>query len=107
MSEEHHELEHIEHEMHPDPEVTHIDLDEALPLSKVDENTAVITWTNRRRMAWLSLIAMILTLMLCIFYIPLERLDKLNVLVGDFFWCMFAVIAVYMGSTSIPFMWRK
>lgn len=59
-------------------------------------------WSNRRRMAWISLISMIL-LTFCILFTELVSIERLKVLSDVITWFYFSCISVigfYMGATS-------
>jgi hypothetical protein len=58
-------------------------------------------WKNRRRMAWTSLIAMIVVTMMLLFGpIPDSRLKILAEPLTWFFFAMASVIGAYMGFTT-------
>jgi hypothetical protein len=59
-----------------------------------------VKWTNRRRMAWTSLIAMIVVTLLCLFVVPESRLAVLSEPLTWFYFCMAGVIGSYMGMTT-------
>ena len=61
-----------------------------------------LRWKNRRRMAWLSLISMILLTCL-ILLTDLVSIDRLNVLKDVITWFYFScasIIGMYMGATT-------
>lgn len=62
---------------------------------------AYMQWTNRRRMAWASLITMIAMTIALVFYVPINRLAVLADVVTWFFLTMSAVVGSYMGFTTI------
>lgn len=59
-------------------------------------------WTNRRRMAWLSLIAMILITVLILFteLVEVERLNVLKEVITWFYFSCASIIGAYMGFTT-------
>lgn len=59
-----------------------------------------IRWKNRRRMAWVSLISMLVVTVLVLFYIPEERLKLLEEVITWFYFSMASVIGCYMGFTT-------
>lgn len=61
-----------------------------------------ITWTTRRNMSIVSLACMILTVICFMFIVPESRIDKLEPIVSNALWAWFSIIAVYMGSTTLP-----
>jgi len=60
-----------------------------------------IRWKNRRRMAWVSLVAMIIVTILLMFGpIPDSRLKILADPLTWFFFSMASIIGMYMGATT-------
>jgi hypothetical protein len=59
-----------------------------------------VRWTNRRRMAWTSLIAMIVVTLLCLFVVSESRLTILAEVLTWFYFCMVSIIGSYMGMTT-------
>jgi len=61
-----------------------------------------VRWTNRRRMAWLSLICIILVTCLILFtnLVPESRLKVLSEVITWFYFCLSSVIGAYMGLTT-------
>ena len=59
-------------------------------------------WENRRRMAWVSLISMILVTMLILFteIVKIERLNVLTEVITWFYFSCASVIGMYMGATT-------
>ena len=60
-----------------------------------DEKSTVIKNKNKRRMAWVSLISILIVTGLMMFAVPIERLDKLS----WFYMSMATVIGAYMGAS--------
>lgn len=58
---------------------------------------------NRRRMAWVSLAAMIVTAALLMFYVPDERLAKLDGLLELYWIALGGVVGAYVGISA----WTK
>ena len=59
-------------------------------------------WKNRRRMAWISLMSMILVTFLVLFseYVSVERLKVLGEVITWFYFSCASVIGMYMGATT-------
>jgi hypothetical protein len=64
-----------------------------------DEKSTVIKNKNKRRMAWVSLISILIVTGLMMFAVPIERLDKLSDVVTWFYMSMATVIGAYMGAS--------
>lgn len=58
---------------------------------------------NRRRMAWLSLIAMIITAWALMFWVDKDRLDTLSGLLELYWLGLGGVVATYVGVSA----WNK
>ena len=61
-----------------------------------------VRWKNRRRMAWMSLISMILVTYLILFtnLCPPERLKILSEVITWYYFASASVIGAYMGFTT-------
>lgn len=61
-----------------------------------------VRWKNRRRMAWISLIAMITVTCLILFtnLVSESRLQILSDVITWFYFSMSSVIGMYMGATT-------
>ena len=60
-----------------------------------------LRWKNRRRMAWISLISMILVTGTLLFVpIPIERLKILGETIEWYFLSMASIVGAYMGFTT-------
>jgi len=57
-------------------------------------------WRNRRKMAWVSLISMLVVTILAFFVIPESRLVLLSEVITWFYFGMVSVIGAYMGFTT-------
>jgi len=55
---------------------------------------------NRRRMAWISLVAMLIVTGYAMGIVPIERLEKLEVVITWFYMSCASVIGAYMGFTT-------
>lgn len=59
-------------------------------------------WRNRRRMAWLSLIAMF-SMTYCVFFtdlVSIERMQVLKEVVTWFYFACISIVGAYMGFTT-------
>ena len=57
-------------------------------------------WRNRIRMAWVSLISMLVVTILAFFVIPESRLVLLSDVITWFYFGMVSIIGSYMGFTT-------
>lgn len=76
----------------------------------VEPDVPVITWSNRRRMSWLALYAMIGTMaiysLIITFWIEAEGTEKLKTLETLFTYFlgfMVSIVLGYFGSTTLPY----
>jgi len=78
--------------------------DEIKPASSMEEiQLERAKWSGRRKMAWVSLISMVL-LTIILLFAPISE-TRLSTLQEPLIWsyfCFTGVIAAYMGSTVIP-----
>lgn len=83
-----------------------IDIDQS-PLLDADQFKD--RWANRRRMAWVALIAMIITAALLFFVIEEWRLKMLldSGIITWFFGVMVSIVGAYMGFTTLHEMGKK
>ena len=76
--------------------------------STLEENGAgKVRWTNRRRMAWLALISIIVVTGLAFFVLPIDRLDKLADVITWFYLSMASIVGAYMGLTTMEHLKKK
>jgi hypothetical protein len=59
-----------------------------------------LLWKNRRTMAWIALISIMIVTILCFFVVSVERLDKLSSVVTWFYTTMASVVGAYMGLST-------
>jgi len=59
-------------------------------------------WKNRRRMAWTSLVAILVVTMMILFtdVVPESRLTILSDVITWFYFSMASIIGMYMGATT-------
>ena len=61
-------------------------------------------WTNRRRMAWLALISIVVVTFMTFFMIPIAKLQVLGEVITWFYFTMTAIVGAYMGLTTLSSM---
>lgn len=66
-----------------------------------------IRWKNRRRMAWLSLIYMIVKTILILFVVDPERMKVLTEPITWSYFCSSAIVGAYMGAATFEHIKRK
>lgn len=59
--------------------------------------------TNRRKMAWLSLVAMIISAFFIMFLVPDERLEKIKDMLDLYWIALGGVVGAYVGISA----WTK
>lgn len=59
-----------------------------------------VRWKNRRKMAWTSLISMIVFVLLVMFVVPESRLEMITEMLSWYFLAGVSVIGAYMGVTA-------
>lgn len=64
-------------------------------------------WKHRRRMAYISLVSILIMTYLILFIVPLNRLDKLDELITWFYIVMGSIIGAYVGFATFDDKWRK
>lgn len=69
---------------------------------KLREELWLVTnrWKNRRRMAYISLLSIIIVTYWCLFSVAVERLSVLGEIVSWFFIVMGSVIGAYVGFSA-------
>ena len=82
-----------------------IDIDEGIPegFTKKQDQVPLVTWTNRRRMAWLFSWATVILTLLIVSVIPAEKIEAASDVIRTFYMISAAVILGYMGTTSLPY----
>jgi hypothetical protein len=68
-----------------------------------------VRWKNRRRMAWTSLISIIVMTFFILFTdaISVEKLKVLGEVITWFYFCMSSIIGFYMGATTFAYLKGK
>jgi len=64
-------------------------------------------WKNRRRMAYISLLAILTVIGLALFIVPIERLKVLEEIITWFFFIMGSIIGSYVGFATLDEKWNK
>lgn len=78
-----------------------IDLDNDGVISDMEMNTAQTKFQNRRRMAWLSMISMVIfTAILLSPFISNEKIKALDEVFSMFYLAMASIVGAYMGFTT-------
>ena len=78
-----------------------IDIDGDGKVNGIEMSVAENKFKNRRRMAWLAMIAMVgFTAILLTPYITDERIKVLDSVFGAFYLAMASVVGAYMGFTT-------
>jgi hypothetical protein len=69
---------------------------------QVDIELEKSRWSNRRRMAWMCLMSMIVLTYVILFtnFVSIERLGVLGDVITWFYLCCASVIGAYMGVTT-------
>jgi len=62
---------------------------------------------NRRRMAWVALISCIVVMILTLFYVDVDRLKVLEVVITWFYFGMISIVGAYIGFTTVFDMKKK
>lgn len=57
-------------------------------------------WKSRRRMAWLSLLGILLATIAIFFFVPLARLEVIKEVMAWFYMAMTSIVGFYMGATT-------
>lgn len=96
-------VEPISNEIRVDPGVSsteNIDLNEDGIVSKKEEELYEKKAVNRRRMAWVSLIAMIFSGIAIMFFIPEARLQKINAMLDLYWISLGGIVGAYVGIST-------
>lgn len=61
----------------------------------------ILRWKNRRRMAWISLLSILIVTVILLFGpISIERIKALSNTIEWFYFAMASIIGAYMGFTT-------
>ena len=75
--------------------------------SKVASTTYVEQWVNRRKMAWVTLLSMIIFVFLVVFMLSEPRLKIVEGISGYFMMAMASVVMAYMGFSTWASIYKK
>ena len=79
-------------------------MEEEIQKSNGNGNSDVMKtrWKNRRRMAWISLISIVVVTVLILFtnIVEVERLKVLSEVITWFYFSCASIIGMYMGATT-------
>lgn len=64
-------------------------------------------WKNRRRMAYISLVSILVVTYLALFIIPIDRLAALDEVITWFYLVMGSVVGAYVGFATLDDKWKK
>lgn len=64
-------------------------------------------WKNRRRMAWVALVAILVVTYWCMFCVRVDRLKELNDIITWFYLTMGSIIGAYVGFSTLDDKWKK
>ena len=67
---------------------------------KISDKDLSDRWKNRRRMAWLSIYSMISITLICLFFVPPERVETVKDIVIWVNMSFTSIIGFYMGATA-------
>lgn len=59
-----------------------------------------LRWRNRRRMAWIALISILVATILAFFIIPESRLKLLSDVINMFYLSMASIVGAYVGFAT-------
>ena len=74
------------------PKTTTRDNDDSLDIE--------VRWSNRRKMAWLSLLFLMFITFSVVFFLPTNRITVLEPILGWFFITMSSIVGAYMGFAT-------
>lgn len=86
------------------PVTEDVDMDKGPPPeNRNDERLKqIVKWKNRGRMAWTSVCANIILVLLVLFTVPNDKLKIVLPLIETFTLANVAVVFAYMGTTTLP-----
>jgi len=74
---------------------------------KAELDQEIDTWKNRRKMAWLALISIIIITLISFFIIPIEKLKVLDSVIQWYFTIMGGIVASYFGTVLFDDKWKR
>lgn len=64
-------------------------------------------WKHRRRMAYISLLAILVVTYWCVFTVPKDRLEVLDPIITWFYIIMGSIIGAYVGFATLDDKWKN
>lgn len=81
-----------------------VDMDAGMPhQDDLKEQNLVVTWSNRRQMAWTALFSIDALIVAVLFFIPQDKVVAFHDIITSSLWVFFSIIGSYFGFTSMPF----
>jgi hypothetical protein len=72
-----------------------------------DIEASSLRWKNRRRMAWTSLIYIIIKTILILFFVDAERMAIITEPITWSYFCAAGIVGAYMGAATFEHLGRK
>jgi len=72
-----------------------------------DIQASSLRWKNRRRMAWTSLIYIIIKTILILFVVDAERMAIITEPITWSYFCAAGIVGAYMGAATFEHLGRK
>lgn len=76
-------------------------------IAEENPETVADTWKNRRRMAWIALISMILFTIYLFTFAPMEKLKPLGDVITWYYMTMSTIVCAYMGLATYAYVRKK
>ena len=64
-------------------------------------------WKNRRKLAYISLYAILFVMGVSLFVVPEPKLNALADIISTFFFVMASIIGTYIGAATLDDKWNK
>lgn len=90
----------------PETKKCEVDMDAGLPHPEQfggDPRNLMVTWNNRRQMAWWSMFSINILVAVSLFVLPTDKALALQDIITTAMWVFLSVVAAYLGFTSLPF----
>lgn len=72
-----------------------------------DIKASSLRWKNRRRMAWTSLIYIIIKTILILFFVDAERMAIITEPITWSYFCAAGIVGAYMGAATFEHLGKK
>lgn len=69
-------------------------------------SNSMLRWRNRRRMAYISLIAILVITFLCLFIVPLDRISANEMIISTVIFVLGSVVGAYLGFATMDDKWN-